>query len=385
MKKLFLAALLGLIATGCQHPGPRFEPREKPQVKRSIYDPPEVISPTKLSLQSVATTNRFDQELLKPSQELFTLGPGDRVEVELLDDLGSRSTTTVGPDGKLYFNLLPGVDVWGLTLTQAKEALEIEFAKFVKQPPQISLTLRDVSSKRVWLLGRFKAPGIYSLTNSTTLLDAVLQAGGPANFSGEKDLSVANNTDELADLQRSFVIRKGKMIPVDFNRLLKQGDLSQNIYLEADDFVYMPATTSRNVYVMGAVSQPRAIAYSEDLTLAGAIAHAGGKIQYSYLSHVAIVRGSLSDPKIAIVDAKDILTGRATDIPLQPRDIVYVPLKPYRILSRYLDLIMTTFVSSVAINEGARAVLDNPPPTSGILIPFGSTITVNPGTTAPAR
>lgn len=384
MKNIFLAALLGLIVTGCQHPGPRFEPREKPQVKKSIYDPPEVLSPTKFSLQSVPSTNRVSQELLKPSQEFFTLGPGDRVEVELLDDLGSRTTTTVGPDGKLYFNLLPGVDVWGLTLTQAKEVLEKEFAKFVKQTPQISLTLRDVFSKRVWLLGRFTSPGIYSLTNTTTLLDAILQAGGPANFSGEKDLSVANNTDELADLERSFVIRKGKMIPVNFNRLLKHGDLSQNIYLEADDFIYMPAATSRNVYVMGAVSQPRAIAYSEDLTLAGAIAHAGGRIQYSYLSHVAIVRGSLSDPKIAIVDAKDILTGHATDIPLQPRDIIYVPLKPYRILSRYLDLIMTTFVSSVAINEGARAVLKNPPPTSGVLIPFGSTITVSPGT-APAR
>lgn len=372
MKKDFLlTALCVLVLTGCQNPGARMNP----------YPEPKITAP--LALQSVKATNQIDPSLLKPSEELFTLGPGDRVEIELLNDLGSRTITTVGPDGKLYFNLLPGVDVWGLTLSQAKEKLEQEFQKFIREKPQISITLRDVVSKRVWLLGRFQVPGVYSMTNSTTLLDAILQAGGPANFSGDKDLSVANNTDDLADLHRSFVIRNGKVLPVDFQRLLKQGDLSQNIYLHADDFVYMPAATSREIYVMGAVSQPRSVAYSEDLTLVGAIANAGGKIQYAYLSHVAIVRGSMTDPKIAIVDYQDIITGRAPDVRLEPRDIVYVPLKPYRILSRYADLIMNTFVSSVAINEGARAVLEDPPATSGILIPFGSTITVAPGAAPP--
>ncbi len=367
---LILSTLAAVLSAGCQHPGPKFDPREKS-------------SSSPLAMQSLEATNRINQELLKPSEKLFTLGPGDRLEIELLGDIGSRTTTTVGPDGKLYFNLLPGVDVWGLTLSQAKEKLEEEFSKFVKEKPQISITLREVVSKRVWLLGRFQVPGVYSMTNSTTLLDAILQAGGPANFAGDKDLSVANNNDDMADLRRSFVIRSGKLLPVDFQRLLKQADLSQNIYLEADDFVYMPAATSREVYVLGGVTRPRSIAYSEGLTLVGAIANAAGTRQYAYLSHVAIVRGSLTDPKIAIVDYKDIITGRAPDVTLEPRDIVYVPLKPYRLLSRYADLIMTTFVSSVAINEGARAVLDNPPPTSGILIPFGSTITVTPS--APAR
>ncbi|MEO5802047.1 MAG: SLBB domain-containing protein [Verrucomicrobiota bacterium] len=367
------AVLLLGVATGCQNPS-----------RGPVYSPPEVGVTGGFSSQGVEATNRIAPELLKPSNDLFTLGPGDRVEIELLGDLGSRTTTTVGPDGKLYFNLLPGVDVWGLTLSQTKELLEGEFARFVKEKPQISITLRDVASQRVWLLGRFQAPGVYSMTNATTLLDAVLQAGGPANFSGEKELSVANNTDDLADLRRSFVIRKGKMLPVDFQRLLKEGDMSQNIYLQADDFVYLPPAASRDIYVLGAVAQPRAVAYSEDMTLVSAIANASGTAQYAYLSHVAIVRGSLTEPTIAIVDYKDIITGRAPNVVLQPRDIIYVPLKPYRILSRYADLIMTTFVSSVAINEGSRAVLDNPPPTSGILIPFGSTITVNPGS-APAR
>lgn len=370
MKTFILLALLFslLLTTACQNPG-----------TGPAYSPPEIGSPSGVHLEGAGITNRIDPKLLKPSEQLFTLGPGDRVEIELLDDLGSRAMTTVGPDGKLYFNLLPGVDVWGLTLSQAKELLEQEFAKFIKTKPQISITLREVTSQRVWLLGRFQSPGVYSMTNATTLLDAILQAGGPASLAGEKEISVANNTDELADLRRSFVIRQGKMLPVDFYRLMTQGDLSQNIYLQPDDFVYMPQATARQIYVLGAVTQPRAVAYAEGMTLLTAIANSFGTAKYAYLSHVAIVRGSLTDPTISIVDYKDIITGRAPDVALEPRDIVYVPLKPYRVLSRYADLIMTTFVSSVAINEGSRAVLKNPPPTQGILIPFGSQITVTPG------
>lgn len=372
MKKLLLIATgLALLVTGCHHPGSRFDPYSK-----------EV--PGVLSLQSAKETNGINPELLKPSTQLFTLGPGDRVEIELLDDLGSRTTTTVGPDGKLYFNLLPGVDVWGLTLSQAKDALEKEFTRFIKEKPQVSITLREVVSRRIWLLGRFQAPGVYSMTNSMTLLEAILQAGGPANFAGDKELSLANNSDDLADLRRSFVLRQGKVLPVDFHGLLKKGDLSQNIYLEPDDFIYMPAATSREVYVLGAVAQPRSIAYSEELTLVAAIANAAGPGRFAYLSHVAIVRGSLSDPQIALVDYKDIITGKIKDVVLEPRDIVYVPHKPYQKISRYADLIMTTFVSAVAINEGARAAVKNPPATSGVLIPFGSTITISP-TTTPAR
>src|SRR5262245_41244659 len=76
------------------------------------------------STRMVTVTNRLDPAWLKPPTNLYTLGPGDRVEIELLDDPTSRITTVVGPDGKIYFNLLPGLDVWGLTLGQTKTLME---------------------------------------------------------------------------------------------------------------------------------------------------------------------------------------------------------------------------------------------------------------------
>jgi len=71
-----------------------------------------------------------------------------------------------------------------------------------------------------------------------------------------------------------------------------------------------------------------------------------------------VVRGSLIEPKLAIVDYKEIVRGKAPDVLLEPGDIVYVPFTPYRTLARYADLILRTFVQTVAINEGSRAVSD---------------------------
>ncbi len=359
----FLLAVLWVSAAGCQRPGPRFNP----------YKPAAAAGPT---LQSVTASNRIHPEWLRPSTEPFTLGPGDRLEIELLDDPTSRALTAVGPDGKIYFHLLPGVDVWGLTLAQTKEALERELSKFIKDHIQISIVLRTVDSKRVWLLGRLQAPGVYSMTNNLTLLEAISMAGGTLSLTSSKDSSFNYSTDDLADLRRSFVMRKGNLLPIDFQRLLKEGDLSQNIYLQPDDFIYLPAATAREVFVMGAVAQPRAVSYNDDMTLVSAIANTLGTISDAYLSHVAVVRGSLTQPQIAIVDYKEIVKGKAPDVRLQAGDIVYVPFTPYRYLSKYADVIMQTFVSSVAINEGARAVLKTPSTPAGVFIPLGSGIRI---------
>ena len=66
-------------------------------------------------METVARTNQINPEWLKAPTNLFTLGPGDKLEIELLDDPTSKTTATVGPDGKIYFQLLSGLDVWGLT------------------------------------------------------------------------------------------------------------------------------------------------------------------------------------------------------------------------------------------------------------------------------
>ena len=310
----------------------------------------------------LSATNAPHPELLQPSTAPFVLGPGDRVEIELLGTTNSRAITSVGPDGKIYYYLLPGMDVWGLTLAQTRDLLQKEVGKYVTEP-QVTITLREVASKHVWLLGRLIHPGIYPMAAPMTLLEAIALAGGTANAGDQVSLQ------DLADLRHSFVMRQGQALPVDFYRLLRQGDTSQNIYLQPDDFVYVPSALSQQVYVLGAVVAPRAVPYIEGMTLVSAMSATAGAatvdwltpgltygiVPDAYLSHVAIVRGSLSEPQMAVVDYGAIIKGGARDVLLEPGDIIYVPNTPFSTLKRYLNTIVSTFITTVAANQGIAA------------------------------
>jgi polysaccharide export outer membrane protein len=342
-KGLLLGLALAVAGTLCAcrtARGPKFDARNYEFAKTN-----RVALLTNLS--SVEVTNTLRPELRQPQTNFYTLGPGDKIEVELANDVNSRIMTTVGPDGKVYFHLLPGIDVWGLTLAEAKAKLEEALQKYVVDP-KVGIQLRGIDSKRVWMLGRVQKPGIYAMNAPMTILEALSQAGGTMST------SLSGTTEDLADLSHSFIIRNGERLPLDLANLVEKGDMTQNIYLQPDDFIYFPSSLNRDIFVLGAVRLPRAVSRQQG-TLAAAIAAAGGTVKDAYISQVAIVRGSLSKPKIAVVNFDDIQKGRAMDVILEPHDIVYVPLSPYRYLWKYADLILTTFVRAVAINEGARA------------------------------
>lgn len=337
------AALLGLgvlLLAGCRTTGPTFDPRAQPAGNPGS---------TRTNLFTSAASSPIKPEWLQPPAEPFRLGPGDRLELELLGRTGTRTTTFVCPDGKIYFDLLPGLEVWGLTLMEVKEKLEAALATYYTRP-QVSLTLTAIESQRVWVLGRLNQSGVFPLTGPTTIIESIARAGGlfTSRFGG--------TTDELADLSHSFIVRNGERLPVNFQKLLRGGDTSQNIYVQPDDFIYLPSSLMSQIYVLGAVNGPRPVGFVDDMTLTTAIAKALGTAPQAYLSQVAIVRGSLSEPKIAIVDLKAILTGNAPEVRLEPRDIVYVPYSPYRTIERYAKMITDTFVRTVAANAGGRIV-----------------------------
>ena len=287
-------------------------------------------------------------DLLQPPTDPFRLGPGDRVEIVVLGDQSTISSTFVCPDGKLYYHLLPGQFVWGLTLAETKAVLEKKLAKYL-QRPKVSIILREVKSRRIWILGRVYKSGVYPLVRPMQLLEAIARAGG---------LMVSAqtaSTEELADLHHSFIVRKGRMLPVDFHSLLREGDMSQNIYLRPDDFIYLPSSLAQEVYVLGKVLKPTNVPFMNQVTMVGAISKALGPAEGAHTKQVAIIRGSLSKPRVAIVNYNDIVTGRRPDVLLKARDIVYVPDRPYADVQNYGKLIVDTFVRTVAANEGARA------------------------------
>ena len=335
MTARFLIPLLwAALVAGCvSHRGPDF----------NIRDPHD---PTVLT--ELVYTNALKAEWLRPPMEEFRFGPGDKVEIELIGVSEPPTETMVGPDGLIYFQLLPGENIWGLTVTEACAKLEKDLAQFVKHP-RVAITLREVKSRRVWVLGRLTRPGIYPLDRPLTVVEAISVAGGlnTSMFTG--------TTEELGDLTHSFLMRRGEVVPVNFNKLIHDGDMSQNVYLQPDDFVYIPSAQSAEVYVLGAVAEPRAVSFKDQVTLSSAIANARGTLPEARLHEVVIVRGSLTEPHCTVVDYYDIVMGKAPEIRLQPRDIVYVPDRPLGILENAGNLIINSFVRTVAANEGVRA------------------------------
>jgi polysaccharide biosynthesis/export protein len=329
MKAFLFALVVVALSTGCATKGPSFDPRGGNPV----------------SFAPAGLTNQLDPAWLRPPRTPYRLGPGDTIEVELLGDAAGHATLTVGPDGKVYYTLLPGISVWGLTLAETGELIKNELGKFNKTMPEPLVTLRAVGSKRVWMLGTANA-GVYTLAAPATLLEAITVMGGVPSA----------GPDDVIDLKRSFVMRGGKRLPVDFVRLFKSGDMTQNVYLEPEDFVFLRPANLGSIYVMGAVASPSAVPYNSDSTLGRILIRAGGLQKYAQQARVAIVRGGLTDPHIAEVNYQDIITGRATDVPLEPGDIVFVPYTPFRHAARLAEEVIDQFVRTVAVNEGTRTI-----------------------------
>lgn len=364
MKSGFIALLAGLLLAGC-------EAVPKVQEGANVIEGVPTEEPAVATFTPVQPNGTLDPDLLQPSSVTYRLGPGDQLDIEMIGNSAALAseyppsgvaTVTVGPDGKIYYYTAPGIDVWGLTLEQARDRIASELQPYFQQKPIVSVSLHAAASERVWILGEVAHAGVYTLTGPTTLLEAIAQAGGLSSGSALASLASslgvpgAGGGGENADLSRAFVVRQGRVLPVDFERLLRQGDLSQNIYLEPGDFVFIPTLRSGQIHVLGAVAVPRAEKISGQLTLVQAIAGAGGTIPNAYLSDVAILRGPVSHPQIGLINLRSILHGKTPDVRLDPGDIVYVPFTPYRTLERYALLIIDTFGRTMGVNEGARAV-----------------------------
>ena len=365
--QFILGAILAAGLSGCTSYGPRFDARTGKLESDATPQPGEAGKPGDPQFSSLPFTNSIPSEWLRPSTEFFRLGPGDSLQVEILGEAASASVQTVGPDGKIYYSLLPGLFVWGMSLTEAKNALEDSLAKYLRVKPEVALTLASSQSGKVWILGKIQRSGVYSLATPLNLIEAISLAGGLPTIPG--------TSEEVVDLENSFVMRKGQLAKVNFYSLFRKGDLSQNIFLQPDDFVYLRPAVGRQIYVLGAVVQPNVVDYSAETSLLSAISHVGGPAPYANLSQVAIIRGSLSSPSIATADYRKILKGQSPDFHLEPGDIVYVSLRPFWKVEVLGEQILNEFVRTTALNEGVRAVNPNARPvgvTGSSYVPFSA-------------
>ncbi len=283
-------------------------------------------------------------------QQRLTLGPGDTVNLALFDQPDTaRTDVPIGPDGHITFLQARDLQAAGLTIDELRARLDESLARFYRSPHTV-VTPAVIRSKKYFVLGSVPGAGVYIFDRPLTVIEAIARAGGL-----ETGLSEQRSV-ELTDLGHSFLVRKGERLPVDFERLFQRGDLTQNVALEPNDYLYFASASANEIYVLGEVVSPGVVAFMPKPTVLSVIAARNGYTPRAFKSRVLVVRGSLDHPESFIVDTRAILSGQEPDFKLQPKDIVYVSQNPWKIAAEIVDLAVRTFVQGFAVETATLKV-----------------------------
>ena len=273
----------------------------------------------------------------RPAASGFTLGPDDTLNIVLFSHPETeRKDVRVSPDGKITYLQAQNIRAAGLTIDELRNALNKELGKFY-QSPRAMITPAAFNSRKVYILGKIVKKGMVNMDRPLTLVEAVSEAGG-------LETGLFNqNTVELADLGRSFLMRRGERIPVNFDALFMHGDMSQNVLLEDGDYIYFPSANSNEIYVLGNVKSQGTQGLFGHSTVTSAIAQANGFTPRAFKDRVLVVRGALDKPKTFVVNMNAVLNAREKSFRLEPKDIVYIADKPWARAEELLDMALTAF------------------------------------------
>jgi protein involved in polysaccharide export with SLBB domain len=283
-------------------------------------------------------------------QQRLTLGPGDLVNLALFDVPDTeRREVPIGPDGRITFLQARDIQASGLTIDELRDKLDQALGKYY-QNPRTTISPSAIRSKKYFVLGAVANKGVYNFDRPLTVIEACARAGGLQTGLYER------NTVELADLGRSFLVRNGQRVPVDFEKLFLRGDLSQNVPLQPEDYLYFALANSNEIYVLGEVGSPGIAAFLPRSSVISAVTTRGGFTARAYKSRVLVVRGSLEQPQTFVVNTSDILAGKAPDFQLQPKDIVYVSLSPWVKAQEIFDTAAYAFLQAFVVTTTTRKV-----------------------------
>jgi protein involved in polysaccharide export with SLBB domain/capsular polysaccharide biosynthesis protein len=308
-------------------------------------------TPVRATNFSFSVTSRSKRA---PWQQRLTLGPGDAFDLSIFGHPElTRTNMIVGPDGRISYLQIEGLSAAGLTIDELRAKLDAELEKYFIGGVRTIVTPASFNSKKYCILGTVVSAGVFTLDRPLTIIEAVARAKGLQTSSSERSVA------EVADLPRSFLVRHGKRLPVDLEKLFHEGDLSQNIAIEPSDYLYFAPAKAEEIYVLGEVFSPGLVGMSDDASVVAAITARGGFTERAYRKRVLVIRGSLQHPEAFAVDTSAIVTGRIPDFKLEPSDIVYVHPRPWIRAEELLDIAIQAFIEA-AVTEWAGVHVPTP-------------------------
>jgi polysaccharide biosynthesis/export protein len=122
----------------------------------------------------------------------FLLGPEDVLEIVVWRNQDLSRTVVVRPDGMISMPIIGDVQAAGLTPDQLADRITKRLKDF-KENPSVSVSVKEVNSYTVFLLGEVAKPGKYQLKSYTTILQAISMAGGFTPFASRNKLQVVRH------------------------------------------------------------------------------------------------------------------------------------------------------------------------------------------------
>jgi len=254
------------------------------------------------------------QSLTNRPRGSYVIGSQDVLAIAVWDQADLSGKFTVETDGSFTFPLIGRIAAAGLTLRDLEAELRKRLTDGYFKNPQISVTVEQYRSQRIFVIGEVRVPGAYPLTGDMTLIEALARAGSTTIDATEEAVisrppagkvataPVLPNQDQAAEVIRVNI------------RDLQSGKPSQNVVLQDGDTIYVPR--AETIYVSGQVKSPGAYPLkSLDTTVLQALSLAGGITDRGSTNRIKIVR---------IVDGqKKELNAKLGD-PVKPGDTIIV-------------------------------------------------------------
>jgi len=255
----------------------------------------------------------------KPRSGLdFVLGPRDLIEISVWGNDKLIAEMPVRPDGLISFPLIGDIQAAGLNPGELRKKITIKLKEFITDP-NVSIIIKEINSDtvRISVGGEVNKPGSYEVHKPATLLHAI---------------SMAEGLTELAELKKSYLIRQGNKVRVDFFALIKGSDISQNVFLQNNDLIYFPDNFKNRVNIVGEVEKPQVIRFQEGMTVLDAVLLAEGLTKIAKPAATKIYRKIIRGPGKKVIKKLPVDLGKvifegdlSKNVQLKPGDIILIP------------------------------------------------------------
>lgn len=158
----------------------------------------------------------------------YVIGPDDVLIVVFWREKDMSSEVTVRPDGKISLPLINDVQAAGLTPDQLRLRLTEGATKFIEEPT-VTVVVRQINSRKVFVTGQVNKPGPYALSGQMNVLQLIAMAGGVLEYADAKHITIMRTEN-------------GKPVsyPFNYKDVIKRKNLKQNIDLKPGDTIVVP-------------------------------------------------------------------------------------------------------------------------------------------------